>query len=336
VGRVDALDARRAIAHWKADGLDLGPVLTKPDVTDPALLRHTRAQDHGLERALDNQLIALSADALDRAEPVRIDLPVRNVNRTVGTMLGHEVTKRYGSTGLADGTIDITLTGSAGQSLGAFLPGGVTLRLYGDANDYVGKGLSGGRIVVRPDRSAQLTGDRDVIAGNVIGYGATSGEIFLRGVVGERFAVRNSGATLVVEGVGDHGCEYMTGGTVLVLGRTGRNFAAGMSGGTAYVLDLRPGAVNGAALAAGDLTLDPLDDDDLVRVEGLLRRHREETGSPFADELLADTASLRTRFTRVLPAEFARMTVAMSRAEAEGLDPTKPGVWEHILEVSRG
>jgi glutamate synthase (NADPH/NADH) large chain len=311
-------------------------VLTKPDVADQALLRHTRGQQHGLERALDNQLVALSADALERAEPVRIDLPVRNVNRTVGTMLGHEVTKRYGSTGLADGTIDITLTGSAGQSLGAFLPGGITLRLYGDANDYVGKGLSGGRIVVRPDRSAQLTGDRDVIAGNVIGYGATSGEIFLRGVVGERFGVRNSGATLVVEGVGDHGCEYMTGGTVVVLGRTGRNFAAGMSGGTAYVLDLREGAVNSAALASGDLSLDPLDDDDLVLVERLVRRHHEETGSPLANELLADTESLRTRFTRVLPAEFARMTVAMSRAEAEGLDPTQPGVWEHILEVSRG
>ncbi|WP_298460012.1 glutamate synthase large subunit [uncultured Cellulomonas sp.] len=335
VGRVDALDARRAVAHWKADGLDLGPILTKPDA-DPASLRHSRAQDHGLERALDNQLIALSGDALERAEPVRIDLPVRNVNRTVGAMLGHEVTKRYGSTGLADGTIDITLTGSAGQSVGAFLPGGITLRLYGDANDYVGKGLSGGRIVVRPDRSAQLTGDRDVIAGNVIGYGATSGEIFLRGVVGERFGVRNSGATLVVEGVGDHGCEYMTGGTVVVLGRTGRNFAAGMSGGTAYVLDLRPGAVNEAALAAGEITLAPLDDADLIRVEALLRRHHEETGSPLANELLADTGALRTRFTRVLPTEYARMTVAMAKAEAEGLDATQPGVWEHILEVSRG
>lgn len=336
VGRVDALDARRAIDHWKADGLDLGPVLTKPDVADPSQLRHSRSQQHGLERALDNQLIALSADALERAEPVRIDLPVRNVNRTVGTMLGHEVAKRYGSSGLADGTIDVTLTGSAGQSFGAFLPGGVTLRLYGDANDYVGKGLSGGRIVVRPDRHAQLTGDRDVIAGNVIGYGATAGEVFLRGVVGERFGVRNSGATLVVEGVGDHGCEYMTGGTVVVLGRTGRNFAAGMSGGTAYVLDLRPGAVNTAAVASGDLTLTPLDDADLVVVEGLLRRHHEETGSPLANELLATPESLRTRFTRVLPTEFARMTVAMSNAEAEGLDPTQPGVWEHILEVSRG
>ena len=220
-------------------------VLVEREATTKALLpegtslRNTTGQDHGLDRALDvtdlvplakaldNTLIALAANALERGEPVRIDLPVRNVNRTVGTMLGHEVTKRFGGAGLPDGTIDLTLTGSAGQSLGAFLPAGITIRLFGDANDYVGKGLSGGRIVVRPDRSAVLTGDRDVIAGNVIGYGATSGEIFLRGVVGERFGVRNSGATLVVEGVGDHGCEYMTGGTVLVLGRTGRNFAAG-------------------------------------------------------------------------------------------------------------
>ena len=336
VGRVESLDTRSAVAHWKTDGLDLGPILAASTPAPGTALRHTIAQDHGLARALDNGLIALSAAALERGERVRIDLPVRNVNRTVGTMLGHEVTKRFGGAGLPDGTIEVTLTGSAGQSLGAFLPAGITIRLFGDANDYVGKGLSGGRIVVRPDRSAVLTGDRDVIAGNVIGYGATSGEIFLRGVVGERFGVRNSGATLVVEGVGDHGCEYMTGGTVLVLGRTGRNFAAGMSGGTAFVLDLRPGAVNVVALAAGEITLDPPGDDDLIRIEGLLARHRTETGSPLAAELLADRASLRSRFTRVLPAEFARMTGAIASAEAEGLDPGAAGVWDHILEVSRG
>ncbi|NMR20705.1 glutamate synthase large subunit [Cellulomonas fimi] len=336
VGHVDALDTRAAIDHWKADGLDLAPVLSAPRPRDGGALRNTGQQDHGLAKALDNRLITLAVDALERREPVRIDLPVRNVNRTVGTMLGHEVTKRYGAAGLPDGTIDLTLTGSAGQSLGAFLPAGITIRLYGDANDYVGKGLSGGRIVVRPDRSAVLTGDLDVIAGNVIGYGATSGEIFLRGVVGERFAVRNSGATLVVEGVGDHGCEYMTGGTVVVLGRTGRNFAAGMSGGTAYVLDLRPGSVNGPAVASGEVTLEPLAEPDVGRVEHLLRRHHEETGSPVAEELLADPDAIRTRFTRVLPTEYARMTLAMAQVEAEGLDPAAPGVWEHILEVSRG
>jgi glutamate synthase (NADPH/NADH) large chain len=336
VGRVEALDTRSAIDHWKADGLDLTPVLSVPEPWEGASLRNTTTQDHGLAKALDNRLVALAADALERSEPVRIDLPVRNVNRTVGTMLGHEVTKRFGGEGLPDGTIELTLTGSAGQSLGAFLPAGITIRLFGDANDYVGKGLSGGRIVVRPDRSAVLTGDRDVIAGNVIGYGATSGEIYLRGVVGERFAVRNSGATLVVEGVGDHGCEYMTGGTVLVLGRTGRNFAAGMSGGTAYVLDLRPGAVNGAALASGEITLGVPDDVDVARIEQLIRRHGEETGSQLAAELLGNLDALRSRFTRVLPTEFARMTVAMANAKAEGLDPGAPGVWEHILEVSRG
>jgi glutamate synthase (NADPH/NADH) large chain len=336
VGHVEALDTRAAVEHWKADGLDLGPVLAVPEPAPGSSLSNTCVQDHGLAKALDNRLIVLARAALDRGEPVRIDLPVRNVNRTVGTMLGHEVTKRYGGAGLPDGTIDLTLTGSAGQSLGAFLPAGITIRLFGDANDYVGKGLSGGRIIVRPDRSAVLTGDRDVIAGNVIGYGATSGEIFLRGVAGERFGVRNSGATLVVEGVGDHGCEYMTGGTVVVLGRTGRNFAAGMSGGTAYVLDLRPAAVNSAALAAAEITLEPPGGEDVARLEQLLRRHHQETGSPLAAELLADRRSVATRFTRVLPTEYARMTEAMGRATAQGLDPSTAAVWESILEASHG
>ena len=335
VGHVEMLDTRAAIDHWKASGLDLGPVLARPEPSPGSSLRHTSDQDHGLDKALDNQLVALAADALERREPVRIALPVRNVNRTVGTMLGHEVTKRFGGDGLPDGTIDVTLTGSAGQSLGAFLPRGVTLRLFGDANDYVGKGLSGGRVVVRPDAAAVL-GAHDVIAGNVIGYGATSGEIFLRGVVGERFAVRNSGATLVVEGVGDHACEYMTGGTVLVLGRTGRNVGAGMSGGQAYVLDLRPEAVNVPALAAGELALAPLGEEDAVLVEGLLRAHHEETGSTRAAELLADLPASLTRFTRVVPTEYDRMLATLASAAQQGLDPAAPGVWDHILEVSRG
>lgn len=336
VGHVESLDTRAAIDHWKASGLDLGPVLVQPEPVEGASLRHTTSQDHGLHKALDNQLIALAADALERREPVRIALPVRNVNRTVGTMLGHEVTKRFGGDGLADGTIDVTLTGSAGQSLGAFLPKGITLRLLGDANDYVGKGLSGGRILVRPDHASVLAGDRDVIAGNVIGYGATSGEILLRGVVGERFAVRNSGATLVVEGVGDHACEYMTGGTALILGRTGRNIGAGMSGGTAYVLDLRREAVNRPALASGELALLPLDDTHGALVEQLIRLHHAETGSPRAAELLADVPAALARFTRVVPTEYERMLATLASAEEQGLDPAAPGVWDQILEVSRG
>ncbi|WP_029287458.1 glutamate synthase large subunit [Cellulomonas sp. HZM] len=336
VGHVELLDTRAAVDHWKAQGLDLAPVLAVPEPVAGSALHQTQLQDHGLSRALDNQLIALAGDALERREPVRIDLPVRNVNRTVGTMLGHEVTKRFGGAGLADDTIDVTLTGSGGQSFGAFLPRGITLRLFGDANDYVGKGLSGGRIVVRPDRNAVLSSEHNVVAGNVIGYGATSGQIFLRGLVGERFGVRNSGATLVVEGVGDHGLEYMTGGTVMVLGRTGRNLGAGMSGGTAYVLDLDPALVNVDAVRSGELTLAPLDDDDAALVESLVRAHLEETGSPVAAALLDDPAAARARFTRLLPAEYARVRGALAKAEAEGLDPAAPGVWDQILEVARG
>ncbi|NCT89821.1 glutamate synthase large subunit [Cellulomonas sp. APG4] len=336
VGHVESLDTRAAVAHWKAAGLDLGPVLARPEPAPGSSLRRTTSQDHGLDKALDNQLVAMAADALERREPVEIALPIRNVNRTVGTMLGHEVTRRYGSHGLADGTIDVTLTGSAGQSFGAFVPQGVTLRLVGDANDYVGKGLSGGTIVVRPDHASVLSGDRDVIAGNVIGYGATSGRIFLRGVVGERFAVRNSGATLVVEGVGDHGCEYMTGGTVVVLGATGRNFGAGMSGGQAFVLDLRREAVNIPALTSGELSLSPLGEEDRELVTALLRAHVEATGSPRAAELLADLPASLDRLTRVMPTEYERMRITLAQAAERGLDPSAPGVWDEILEVSRG
>src|SRR5690554_4305625 len=325
VGHVEMLDARRAVEHWKADGLDLGPVLAPVTPGEGGSLRNTTTQDHGLDAALDRELVSLCAPALASGEPVRGEFAIRNVNRTVGTMLGHEVTKRYGAEGLPDGTIELSFSGSAGQSFGAFLPSGITLRLFGDANDYVGKGLSGGRIVVRPDRASVLSGELDVIAGNVIGYGATSGEIFARGLVGERFAVRNSGATLVVEGIGDHGCEYMTGGTVVIIGPTGRNFAAGMSGGMAYVLDLRRESVNAAALAAREIELAPLDDADAAIVGELLARHVEETGSPGAAELLADDG-WRERFTRVLPLEYARMTRAMAQAAADGLDPNAPDV----------
>ena len=241
-------------------------------------------------------------------------MQIRNVNRTVGTILGHEVTKRYKGEGLPDGTIDITFTGSAGQSFGAFLPAGIALRLEGDANDYVGKGLSGGRIVVRPDRAATFDAAEQIIAGNVIAYGATSGEIFLRGQVGERFCVRNSGATAVVEGVGDHGCEYMTGGRVVVLGPTGRNFAAGMSGGVAFLLDLDEGRVNHELVELASVEGDAADD-----LQELVRRHFEETGSPVAEALLDDWATAVRRFTELMPTDYKRVLAAKEEAEAEGL-----------------
>ncbi|KAE8765441.1 glutamate synthase large subunit [Georgenia thermotolerans] len=336
VGRVDLLDAVEAVEHWKASGLDLGPLLAPVEPRPGSARRHARAQDHGLEKALDNELIRLAGPALEGGEHVRIELPVRNVNRTVGTMLGHELTKRYGAEGLPDGTIDVTLRGSAGQSFGAVLPRGITLRLIGDANDYVGKSLSGGRIVVRPDARAIFPAEDNVVAGNVIAYGATSGEIYLRGRAGERFAVRNSGATLVVEGVGDHAAEYMTGGTLLVLGPTGRNLGAGMSGGTAYVLDLDTAQVNAPALASGELILSALDAEDHAIVVDLLRRHLELTDSAVAAELLADLDALDARLTKVLPRQYAAVSAALVKAAEDGLDPSSPDVWANIMEASRG
>ena len=336
IGQVHVLDSRDAVQHWKAQGLDLTPVLARPQPVPGSSLVKVQEQDHGLDRALDNQLIALSADALERREPVRITIPVRNVNRTVGTMLGHEVAKRYGDSGLAADTIDVTLTGSAGQSFSAFLPSGITMRLFGDANDYVGKGLSGGRIIVRPDRAASFDPSGHVIAGNVVGYGATAGEVFLSGLAGERFGVRNSGATLVVEGTGDHALEYMTGGTVLVLGRTGRNVGAGMSGGTAYVLDLDRRLVNTSAMVSGELLLSELDAADREIVSDLIRRHLEETDSPLAARLCSDLPATLARITKILPADFARMRTALADASAQGLDLSAPGVWDEILEAAHG
>ncbi|HEX8497462.1 MAG TPA: glutamate synthase subunit alpha, partial [Actinomycetales bacterium] len=335
VGRVELLDTRSAVEHWKASGLDLSPVLAVPDVPADAPRRQVHVQDHGLEKALDHTLISMAADALERREPVRITLPVRNVNRTVGTMLGHELTKRHPQ-GLADDTIDITLTGSAGQSLGAFLPRGITLRLLGDANDYVGKGLCGGRVVVRPDHASTLVAEQNVVAGNVVAYGATSGEVFIRGTAGERSCVRNSGAVAVVEGVGDHALEYMTGGTVLVLGPTGRNVAAGMSGGTAYVLDLRRDQVNPGSLASGEVELSELTETDAELVRTLVARHRDETGSAVAEGLLADWPAAATRFTKLLPRDFRIVVQVREQARAEGLDLDGDEVWTRITEASRG
>ncbi|MGH3405663.1 MAG: glutamate synthase large subunit, partial [Streptosporangiaceae bacterium] len=325
VGHAELLDTAGAVEHWKAAGLDLRPVLHVPDVGGQA--RHcVREQEHGLDTALDNTLILLAEGALEQGTPVRLELPVRNVNRTVGTMLGSEVTRRWGGAGLPDDTIDITLTGSAGQSLGAFLPRGITLRLRGDANDYLGKGLSGGRIIAAPHATSVIPAEQAVIAGNVIGYGATSGEIFLRGVVGERFCVRNSGATAVVEGTGDHGCEYMTGGRVVVLGPTGRNFAAGMSGGVAYLLDADRGLVN-----TDMAELESVTDADGLVIEDLVRRHYAETGSAVAAALLADWPAALGRFARVMPRDYQRVLAAQQRAERDGLD-----VNEAVMTAAQG
>ncbi len=329
IGRVETLDIERAVDHWKASGLDLTPILHAPELPEGAALRNTTGQDHALDKALDNELIELARPALESGEPVRAQIAVRNVNRTVGTMLGHEVTKRYQGGGLPDGTIDITLTGSAGQSFGAFLPSGITLRLEGDANDYVGKGLSGGRLVVRPDRAATFKSNEQIIAGNTIAYGATSGEIFLRGGVGERCCVRNSGATVVTEGVGDHGCEYMTGGRVVVLGKTGRNFAAGMSGGYAFVLDLKDFRVNPELVELG-----PVQGKAADELKELVQRHFEETGSLVAEELLADWEAALPRFTEIMPSDYKRVLEAREEALEDGLNEDEAAA--RIMEVLHG
>ncbi|MGO9294371.1 MAG: glutamate synthase large subunit [Streptosporangiaceae bacterium] len=326
IGRVDLLDAARAVDHWKAAGLDLAPVLHQPELPPGAALRCVTSQDHGLDQALDNTLIQLAEGALGEGRPVTLELPIRNVNRTVGTMLGYEVTRQWGGEGLPPGTIDVRLHGSAGQSFGAFLPRGITLRLTGDANDYLGKGLSGGRIVVAPDPASPFAAEKQIIAGNVIGYGATGGEIFLRGVVGERFCVRNSGATAVTEGTGDHGCEYMTGGRVVVLGPVGRNFAAGMSGGIAYLLHPDPRRVN-TEMA----DLEPLDEADAAFVRELLERYHADTGSAVAARLLADWEALHVCFGKVMPRDYKRVLAAASRAEREGLD-----VNEAVMAAAQG
>jgi glutamate synthase (NADPH/NADH) large chain len=332
IGQVGLLNTRAAIDHWKASGLDLGPILLTPQSGFADQDLHcTQPQDHGLDRALDVELIEACAESLADGTPVRIERTIRNVNRTVGTMLGHEVTKAYGAGGLPDDTIDITFTGSAGQSFGAFLPRGITLRLLGDANDYVGKGLSGGRLVVRPPLVTHggFVAEDNVIAGNVILYGATAGEAFVRGLVGERFGVRNSGATAVVEGVGDHGCEYMTGGRVVVLGPTGRNFGAGMSGGIAYVWD--PDRSLHGLVNRDMVDLETLDDLDKNWLVGVVFRHQEATGSEVAGRLLTDWQFSVDQFTKVMPRDYKRVLIAIKGAEESGAD-----IDEAIMAAARG
>ena len=322
IGHVEYLDTKGAIDHWKTSGLDLSPLLARPDV-EGALYQVT-TQDHGLENALDNLLISQAQPALTSGTAVSISSPVRNVNRTVGTMLGAEITRKFGGKGLPRDTVQVTLRGSAGQSLGAFIPSGLTLKLFGDSNDYVGKGISGGRVILRPDESATFNSHENVIAGNVIGYGATSGELFISGIVGERFCVRNSGATAVVEGIGDHGCEYMTGGTVVILGNTGRNFAAGMSGGRAFVLDLNPDLVNKEMV---DILAVPADQKESLRA--IITSFFNETESQVAGNLLLDWENSIGRISLVMPRDYARVLAAMEKATREGLP-----VDQYVMEVA--
>jgi glutamate synthase (NADPH/NADH) large chain len=318
VGRADCLGADQAIDHWKAHGLNLLPLFHVPEMPPEVARRAVTVQNHGLDGVLDHALIAKSAPALDHRRPVEIRTPIRNKNRTVGTMLGYEVTRRYGGAGLPDNTIRITLTGSAGQSFGAFVPRGVTMTLVGDANDGFGKGLSGGKLRVMPPAGSTFAPEDNVVIGNVAFYGATSGEAFVRGLAGERFCVRNSGVQVVVEGVGDHACEYMTGGRVIVLGPTGRNFAAGMSGGVAYVLD-RDGTFH-RRCNMEMVDLEPFeDDDDFEYVQNMLMKHIALTGSTYAEALAADWDGLRQRIVKVMPREFKRALLAGRQRSAQAM-----------------
>ena len=317
VGHVESLDTTAAIDHyWKAGKLDLAPLLAPAGATGTAALHRTRDQDHGLHAALDHELIEACGRAISERRPVALELPIRNVHRAVGTMLGSEVTRRHGGAGLPDGTISLAFSGSAGQSFGAFVPRGITMTLVGDANDYLGKGLSGGILVVRPPAESPFRAEEQIIAGNVVLYGATSGAAFIRGQVGERFCVRNSGATAVVEGVGDHACEYMTGGTVLVLGPTGRNFAAGMSGGVAFVHD--PASSLSRRLNAEMVDLEPLDEEDRRTVRELCDRHLDSTGSELAGRLLGRWHQTLTEMVKVMPRDYRRVLEATRRAVEAG------------------
>jgi glutamate synthase domain-containing protein 3 len=330
IGRSDLLDMRKGIAHWKAQGLDFSRILHQPQMGPEVALFHTESQDHELDKALDHRLIELAAPALERGEKVTIEMPIRNINRTVGTMLSGEVARRYGHEGLPEDTIRVRFAGSAGQSLGAFLSHGITLDLLGDTNDYCGKGLSGGRITVQPSPKFRGDAAQNIITGNAVLYGAVAGEAYFRGVAGERFAVRNSGAQAVVEGVGDHGCEYMTGGTIIVLGATGRNFAAGMSGGIAYVYDgdgSFASYCNTAMVQLEPLLTEAEQDAKVARdiwhtgeadeaiAKRLIENHLRHTGSHQAQQILANWATARAKFVKVFPNEYRR---ALGEMAAKG------------------
>jgi glutamate synthase (NADPH/NADH) large chain len=329
IGRTDLLDMKKGVAHWKARGLDFSRIFYMPSVPVEVARLHRETQDHGIDKALDRQLIDQARSALERGEKVSFEVPVKNLNRTVGTMLSHEVAKRYGHAGLPDETIHVRMNGTAGQSFGAFLAHGITLELVGEANDYVGKGLCGGKIVVKPSKAFRGKPCENIIVGNTVLYGAIEGEVFFRGVAGERFCVRNSGATAIVEGTGDHCCEYMTGGTVVVLGQTGRNFAAGMSGGIAYVLDMdgsfekrcNPAMVTlekvlPAAKQADDGTRHTGRADEEL-LQALIQKHLDETGSEVARTVLADWAKYRAKFVKVFPNEYRRALKEMAAKQVK-------------------
>ena len=318
VGRADRLEVRQAVEHLKARGLDYAAILYQPKV-GPDVGRYCSVpQNHGLENALDNQvLLDLAAPALERGEKVKASLGIRNTNRVVGTILGSEITRRFGPEGLPEDTVHFHFEGSAGQSFGAFIPPGLTLELEGDANDYFGKGLSGGKLILYPPEGSTFAPEENIIVGNVALYGATDGEAYIRGMAGERFGVRNSGVRAVVEGVGDHGCEYMTGGKIFVIGATGRNFAAGMSGGVAYVLDEDGTFRNRCNFET--VELEPLNDRDLQDAEEMLKRHAVYTHSVRAWRLLALWEETAGKLVKVMPKDYRRVLEELEKAEATGL-----------------
>jgi glutamate synthase (NADPH/NADH) large chain len=336
VGHTELLDVDSAISHWKADGLDLSPILQGSGMDDSVPRSKKIDQNHELEKHFDHRLLAKASQALSGAEPVLIDETIRNTEQAAGTLLGHHVTATFGEVGLPEATIHVRLRGTAGQSFGAFIPSGIKLELFGDANDHVGKGLSGGTIVVRPDENASFPSNENIIAGNVIGYGATSGKLFLSGVVGERFMVRNSGATAVVEGAGDHALEYMTGGRVVILGAVGRNLGAGMSGGYAYVYKLRPSSVNAEALRGDELRLLVSSVDQASELKNLIALHQSETNSRIAGLILENFDSELANFSVVMPTDYASVREILADAESTGVDPDGAEVWGKILEATNG
>ncbi|MCY4420778.1 MAG: glutamate synthase-related protein, partial [Gammaproteobacteria bacterium] len=330
IGQVDRLNVKKAVDHWKAHGLDFSKILYKPQTREGFGVYCSTSQDHGLEKSLDvTTLVPLCKDAIEARKPVDIILPIRNINRTVGTILGYHITKRHGADGLPEDTVRVHFNGSAGMSFGAFVPKGVTLILEGDTNDYLGKGLSGGKLIVYPPRHSTFAAEQNIIVGNVVLYGATSGEAYIRGIAGERFCVRNSGVNAVVEGVGDHGCEYMTGGRVVIIGDTGRNFAAGMSGGIAYVLANKE---KFSILCNQDMVdLEELAEQDRELVASLLTRHLEYTGSTVAENILDKWSRYQHSFVKVMPKDYKRVLAAIKKAEDEGTS-----VDEAVMEAAHG
>ena len=317
IGRTDVLETKQAVAHWKADGLNLEPILRPAKRPHKDVeVRCTKSQDHGLEHALDNRLIELAHDAIHHGKQVKLELSIVNVNRAVGTMLSHNVVKVWGERGLPYDTVHIKFEGSAGQSFGAFLAKGITLELEGDSNDYVGKGLSGGRLIIYPPKESIFVPEDNVLIGNVALYGATSGRAFFRGLAAERFCVRNSGARAVVEGVGDHACEYMTGGRAVILGPTGLNFAAGMSGGIAYVFD--PDGEFESKCNLGTVDLDPVDaDEDIAELRELIELHKQYTGSSVAERILDAWPRVLDQFIKVMPTDYKRVLRERTRHDEE-------------------